>query len=260
QAEECRHRDQPRVGDPAARVLVDPVGARQPEDGDEEDRQVPHHEPRARVEEVVDAVEQTGIVGRGRRVGSEQWVHGLEEQLPDDVPRGERDSCKGAHDDRCEDVDTQPPLTPNRTSSRPALRSASRYSDPVTRTAPCGPAIDRARTTAAPGSRSVSVLSNHRLASVASSSADRARVFPDAVATNVSPTAESAASIPSAFLSRRIEATTTYCRSGSRGSSQPTPSRLCAPSQISSGALPRRSSRPGTRTPSAAEGSTGRPR
>ena len=61
-------------------------------------------------------------------------------------------------------------------------------------------------------------------------------------------------------LSRRIEQTTTYSRSGSRGSSHPTPARLCAPSQISSGRSPRRSSRPGSATRSAACGSTGRPR
>ncbi len=53
EAEQRRHRDQPRILDPPARVLVDPVRAGQPEDDDEEDRQVPDHEPRAGVEEVV---------------------------------------------------------------------------------------------------------------------------------------------------------------------------------------------------------------
>ena len=38
QPEHRRHGDEPRVLDPAASVLVDPVGGREPEDGDEEDR------------------------------------------------------------------------------------------------------------------------------------------------------------------------------------------------------------------------------
>src|SRR5260221_7395844 len=103
-----------------------------------------------------------------------KWVISSQQELPDDVPRRERDSCKCRDHDRGEDVDAEP-SAPDRTSSWRAARSASRYRDPVTRTAPSGPAIDRARASAAPGSRSVSVLSNHRLARVASSSADSAR-------------------------------------------------------------------------------------
>src|SRR5262249_33373677 len=177
-------------------------------------------------------VEEATIGGGWGGGGCEKTDHRLEEELSDDVPRRERDSCKSADDDRGEDVDTQTSPARNGTSSAPAARSVSTYSDPVTSTAPSRPAIERARSTATPGSCSVSVVSNHRLASLASSSADSARAFVEAVAIKVSLTAESAASIPSAFLSRRIEATTTYCRSGSLGRSQPIPSRLWAPSQI----------------------------
>ena len=63
--EHRRHRDEPRILDPPARVLVDPVGGREPEDGDEEDRQVARHHPRARVEEVVDSSEQIVVGGGG---------------------------------------------------------------------------------------------------------------------------------------------------------------------------------------------------
>src|SRR5439155_20792154 len=132
-----------------------------------------------------------------------------QEQLSDDVPRPERDSCKRQDDDRSEDVDGQSCPLPDGTSSGRAARSASRYSDPVTRTAPSGPAIERARASASPGSRSVSVFSNHRFASVASSSADNARGLAEAVATTVLPRTDSAASIFSTSLSRTIEATTT---------------------------------------------------
>src|SRR6266536_818767 len=134
-------------------------------------------------------------------------VMSSQEQLADDVPRGERDSCKCQDHDRGEDVDAQSRPASDGTPSGRAARSASRYSDPVTRTAPSAPAIERASASASPGSCSVSVLSNHGFASVASSSADSARELPDAVATTVSPRTESAASIFSASLSRRIETT-----------------------------------------------------
>ena len=64
EAEHRRHRDEPRILDPAAGVLVDPVRGREPEDGDEEDGQVADHHPGAGVEEVVDSAEEV-VVGRG---------------------------------------------------------------------------------------------------------------------------------------------------------------------------------------------------
>src|SRR5205823_14147888 len=82
-----------------------------------------------------------------------------QQQFADDVPRGERDSCTGQDDDRGEDVDAQSRPVLDGTWSRPAARSASRYSDPVTRTAPSFPAIDRASASASPGSCAFSVLS-----------------------------------------------------------------------------------------------------
>src|SRR6266851_5752961 len=136
-------------------------------------------------------------------------VMSSQEQLADDVPRGERNSCKCHDHDRGEDVDAQSRPAPDGTPSARPARSASRYSDPVTRTAPSGPAIERASASASPGSRSVSVLSNHGLASVASSSAGSARELPGAVAITVLPRTESAASIFSTSLSRRIETTRT---------------------------------------------------
>ena len=173
-----------------------------------------------------------------------------QEQLPDDVPRRERDSCKGPDDDRGEDVDAQPPLAPDGTPSRRAARSASRYSDPVTRTAPLGPAIDRARATAAPGSRSVSVLSNHRLASVASSSADSARGCSTPSRRKCRRRRTVRPASPRRSCRGRIDATTTYCRSGRRGKQPAERRRGC-------GRRPR--SRAGAR-PGARAGPAARPR
>src|SRR4051794_39662641 len=50
--EQDGHPDEPRVLDPALRVLVDPPDGRGPEDRGEEDQQIADHEPRARAEEV----------------------------------------------------------------------------------------------------------------------------------------------------------------------------------------------------------------
>jgi hypothetical protein len=55
--EQRRHADEPRILDPAARVLVDPERERQPEDGGEEQHQVPDQEPGTGGEEVVRAAE-----------------------------------------------------------------------------------------------------------------------------------------------------------------------------------------------------------
>ena len=63
EAERGRDPDEQPVLDAAPRVLVDPVDGRDPEDDHEEDREVPDHVPRRRVEEVVDAAEG----GRGHR-------------------------------------------------------------------------------------------------------------------------------------------------------------------------------------------------
>src|SRR2546430_15304322 len=54
--EQRRHRDEPRILDPAPGVLVDPERDREPEDADEEQRQVPDHRPGAGAEEVEDSV------------------------------------------------------------------------------------------------------------------------------------------------------------------------------------------------------------
>src|SRR5207237_9260888 len=51
----------PRILHAPGRVLVDPVGEGEPEDDDEEQRQVPNDEPCARVEEVVDAADQCAL-------------------------------------------------------------------------------------------------------------------------------------------------------------------------------------------------------
>src|SRR5262245_50538292 len=56
EAEHDGHPDQPRVLDPPSRVLVDPERGREPEDDDEEDRQVADDDPRAVAEEVEDSV------------------------------------------------------------------------------------------------------------------------------------------------------------------------------------------------------------
>ena len=62
EAEDGRHRHEPRILHAPARILVDPVGSREPEDGDEEDGQVADDHPGAGVEEVVDSSEQV-VVG-----------------------------------------------------------------------------------------------------------------------------------------------------------------------------------------------------
>ena len=51
------HRHEPWILDPPASVLVDPVRDREPEHPDEEERQVPDHEPGPRREEVVEPAE-----------------------------------------------------------------------------------------------------------------------------------------------------------------------------------------------------------
>src|SRR5262249_46129356 len=86
-------------------------------------------------------------------------------------------------------------------------RSDNRYRDPVTRTAPSGPARPRARERAPAGSGTASTLAKWGAASPASSSAGSARGLLDWVAPRLGPTAVRARSIASASFSARIEAT-----------------------------------------------------
>src|SRR5690349_6882046 len=130
-------------------------------------------------------------------------------------------------------------------------RSARRYRDPVTSTAPSGPANSSARVRAAAGSGTDSTFSKCAEASAASAAAGSARPLRLSVATSAGPRMESASSIIPGRLSRRIEQTTVHPpggADGSRGSSQPMPARLWAPSQISRGCSLRRSRRPASET------------
>ena len=108
------------------------------------------------------------------------------------------------HDDRREDEDAQSlPCVRHGTPSPRAARSASRYSDPVTSTAPLGPAIERARASASPGSGSVSrsrePSAGKRCKFLGGQGAGVARGGRDEASRRA---ADSAASIPSTSLSR----------------------------------------------------------
>jgi hypothetical protein len=111
-AEHRRHRHEPGIVDPAARVLVHPEDRRDPEDDHEEDREIADDEPGAGLEEVSDSSEQPVVLC------SQDHAFSLEEQLPDDVAGGKREPDDRSQDDRGEREDaqlfTEPP---HRTSS-----------------------------------------------------------------------------------------------------------------------------------------------
>src|SRR6185503_7431812 len=116
QPEHGRYPDEPRIFDPPPRVLEDPERRRQPEDCDEEQRQVADHGPRAVAEEAEESV-------------CCNWGHArlLEEELPDEVPGAEREADDRQDDDdgNREDAQTLAEL-PHGTRCRRTVRSASR--------------------------------------------------------------------------------------------------------------------------------------
>ena len=138
-----------------------------------------------------------------------------EEQLSDDVPHRERDSCKCGDHDRGEDVDAESRPVLDGTSSRRPARSASRYRDPVTSTAAVRPrdraCASRARRRAPLPSPFSGTIDPQALQVRRRTSA---RALLDAVATSVSPSGRERREHPLGVLVAR--GSTRRRRSGGR--------------------------------------------
>src|SRR5436309_13577293 len=130
-----------------------------------------------------------------------------EKELADEITSAEREP-HDHHDHDQGDREHAQPLAepPHRTDSNRPKRSRRRYSEPVTSTAPPGPASWRARASASIASATDSTAGKNSLASCASWSAASERSVSVCVATKRLPARLSARSIAAESLSARIAA------------------------------------------------------